>query len=188
MCWKLCRDVLHGGLVVVIGTQLHFLGSFLLTHVTRCCTYLHCVLDVIIYKFVPSRTFVTMVPFLSWTILLTTLCLHVVILFPLYLPHQQSTQGDILTLCVFALSGTNFPFLCWKLTIVTHFVMLLLNIFVILVKFSLAFCDLLHNVAFRHCVFVFVVFFCSWDSTLYRRKPFYCSFLYGKLIINKLIS
>ena len=54
------RDVLHGGLVVVVGTQLHLLGPFLMIHVTRCCTCLHCVLGVIIYQFVPSRTFVTM--------------------------------------------------------------------------------------------------------------------------------
>ena len=96
------------GLVVGVGTKLHLLGPFLMTHVTRCCAYLHCVLGMTIYQFVLSRTFVTIIPYLSWTILLTTLCLHVVIFFRLNLFYQQSMLEGILTLCMFASFETNF--------------------------------------------------------------------------------
>ena len=88
-CAETC---MHGELVVVVGTHLHLLGPFVMTHVTRWCAYLHCVLGVIIYQFVP---FVTIIPYLSWMILQTTLCLHAVILFPMHIPLPSTINARI---------------------------------------------------------------------------------------------
>ena len=67
----------------------------------------------------------TVTSYPSWTILIITLCLHAVIVFPFYPLHQRSMPEDTLTLCAFASSGTNCPLVCWKLAVVLPFIMLL---------------------------------------------------------------
>jgi len=77
--------MLHDGLVVVIGTQLHVHGLFPMTHAISSYIYLPCVPGVTINLFVLSSTSATIimnnsVPFLNYCTFITPY-LHVVNLF-----------------------------------------------------------------------------------------------------------
>ena len=126
---------------------------FLMTHVTRCCVYQRCVLGMIIYQFAPSRTFVTIIPYLSWTILLTTLptCSHSLSLVPPPSTINTRRYSYFVHVCFI---WNKFPIELLKIDniIVLPFIVLLLNIFVIL---------LLYLISVQCCVLdvVFVVIF-----------------------------
>jgi len=133
----------------------------------------------IVCDFVPSRTFITMAPFLSWTILLTTLCLHVAILFPLFLLRRQDNASQCSYFVRVCFIWNQLPIDLLKIDNRNSFCRAALkhfcNTFQVSVLYLL-FCDLLCNVVV--CIFFL---FCPRDSTLYRCKSLYRSFLYGKL-------